>query len=127
MASGQAEQRESYAVVRLDSFRGFTPRPENVTVKKVVSSLADAELEVRYLNGLAATGTVYFVQRTTVALESRAAQPVSAPPVSAPPVSAPPIAASAPKPAPDARSRRARAEKKKSKKNKKKSTKGRRK
>ena len=121
MASGQApEQRESYAVVRLDSFRGFTPRPENVTVKKVVSSLADAELEVRYLNGLAATGTVYFVQRTTVALESRAAQPVSAPPVSAPP-----IAASAPKPAPDARSRRARAEKKKSKKNKKKSTKGR--
>ena len=122
MASGQAEQRESYAVVRLDSFRGFTPRPENVTVKKVVSSLADAELEVRYLNGLAATGTVYFVQRTTVALESRAAQPVSAPPVSAPP-----IAASAPKPATDPRSRRARAEKKKSKKNKKKSTKGRRK
>jgi len=122
VASGQAEQRESYAVVRLDSFRGFTPRPENVTVKKVVSSLADAELEVRYLNGLAATGTVYFVQRTTVALESRAAQPVSAPPVSAPP-----IAASAPKPATDPRSRRARAEKKKSKKNKKKSTKGRRK
>ena len=123
MASGQApEQRESYAVVRLDSFRGFTPRPENVTVKKVVSNLADAELEVRYLNGLAATGTVYFVQRTTVSLESRAAQPVSAPPVSAPP-----IAASAPKPAPDPRSRRARAEKKKSKKNKKKSTKGRRK
>ena len=122
MASGQAEQRESYAVVRLDSFRGFTPRPENVTVKKVVSNLADAELEVRYLNGLAATGTVYFVQRTTVALESRAAQPVSAPPVSAPP-----IAASAPKPATDPRSRRARAEKKKSKKNKKKSTKGRRK
>ena len=123
MASGQApEQRESYAVVRLDSFRGFTPRPENVTVKKVVSSLADAELEVRYLNGLAATGTVYFVQRTTVALESRPARPVSAPSVSAPP-----IAASAPKPAPDPRSRRARAEKKKSKKNKKKSTKGRRK
>ena len=123
MASGQApEQRESYAVVRLDSFRGFTPRPENVTVKKVVSSLADAELEVRYLNGLAATGTVYFVQRTTVALESRPAQPVSAPSVSAPP-----IAASAPKPATDPRSRRARAEKKKSKKNKKKSTKGRRK
>ena len=123
MASGQApEQRESYAVVRLDSFRGFAPRPENVTVKKVVSSLADAELEVRYLNGLAATGTVYFVQRTTVALESRAAQPVSAPPVSAPP-----IAASAPKPATDPRSRRARAEKKKSKKNKKNSTKGRRK
>ena len=123
MASGQApEQRESYAVVRLDSFRGFTPRPENVTVKKVVSSLADAELEVRYLNGLAATGTVYFVQRTTVALDSRPAQPVSAPPVSAPP-----IAASAPKPAPDSRSRRARAEKKKSKKNKKKGTKGRRK
>ena len=115
-------QRESYAVVRLDSFRGFTPGPENVTVKKVVSSLADAELEVRYLNGLAATGTVYFVQRTTVALDSVPAQPVSAPPVSAPP-----IAASAPKPAPDSRSRRARAEKKKSKKNKKKSTKGRRK
>src|SRR2546427_10156579 len=120
------EQRESYAVVRLDSFRGFTPRPENVTVKKVVSSLADAELEVRYLNGLAATGTVYFVQRTTVALDSGPAQPVSAPSVSTQPVSAPPIAASAPKPAPDSKSRRARAAKK-NKKNKKKSTKGRRK
>jgi len=109
VARGQApDQRESYAVVRLDSFRNFTPRPENVTVKKVVSSLADAELEVRYLNGLAPTGTVYFLQRTTVALESRPAQHVGA---------APP-AASAPMPATDPRSRRARAEKKNKKKKK---------
>ena len=114
MATEQTqEQREVYAVVRLDSFRNFTPRPENVTVKKVVSSLADAELEVRYLNGLAPTGTVYFIQRTTVALESRLVQPVRP---------APP-GESAPKPAPDPRSRRARAEKK----NKKKKKKGRRK
>jgi len=85
-----------------------------VTVKKVVSSLADAELEVRYLNGLAATGTVYFVQRTTVALDSGPTQPVSGPSVNAPP-----IAASAPKPAPDSRSRRALVEKKAHKKKKK--------
>ena len=114
MATGHAQdQRDVYAVVRLDSHRNFTPRPDYVTVKKVVSSLADAELEVRNLNGLAPTGTIYFLQRTTAALEGRPVQPVR---------SAPP-AASAPKPPPDPRSRRARAEKK----NKKKKKKGRRK
>ena len=77
MATGHAQdQRDVYAVVRLDSHRNFTPRPDYVTVKKVVSSLAEAELEVRALNGLAPTGTVYFLQRTTVALENRPAQPV---------------------------------------------------
>ncbi|TMG43136.1 MAG: hypothetical protein E6H91_16440 [Chloroflexi bacterium] len=109
MATGHAQdQRDVYAVVRLDSHRNFTPRPDYVTVKKVVSSLAEAELEVRSLNGLAPTGTVYFLQRTTVALENRPAQPVRAAPV----------AASAPRPAPDPRSRRARAEKKSRKKKK---------
>src|SRR2546428_7854358 len=114
MATGHAQdQRDVYAVVRLDSHRNFTPRPDYVTVKKVVSSLAEAELEVRYLNGLAPTGTVYFLQRTTVALETRPAHPEKA---------APPVA-SAPKPAPDPGSRRARAEKNKNKKSKKKSKK----
>src|SRR2546428_10977417 len=110
MATGHAQdQRDVYAVVRLDSHRNFTPRPDYVTVKRVVSSLADAELEVRSLNGLAPTGTVYSLQRTTAALEGRRVQPVRA---------APP-AASAPKPPPDPRSRRARAEKKIKKKKKK--------
>ena len=109
MATGQApDQQDVYAVVRLDSHRNFTPRPENVSVKKVVSSLADAELEVRYLNGLAPTGTIYFIQRTTVALESRPVQQVRRAPA----------AASASKPAPDPRSRRARADKKNKKKKK---------
>jgi hypothetical protein len=102
------DQQDVYAVVRLDSFRNFTPRPENVTVKRVVSSLADAELEVRYLNGLAPTGTIYFIQRTTVALESRPVEPVRAAPA----------AGSVSKLAPDPRSRRARAKKKNKKKKK---------
>ena len=58
---------------------------------------------------MAPTGTIYFLQRTTAALEGRPVQPVRA---------APP-AASAPKPPPDPRSRRARAEKKNKKKKKK--------
>ena len=61
------DQQDAFAVVRLDSFRNFTPRPENVTVRRVVHRLADAELEVRHLNMTAPTGTVYFIQRTTVA------------------------------------------------------------
>jgi hypothetical protein len=59
--------QDVYAVVRLDSFRDFTPRPENVTVRRVVHHFAEAELEVRHLNMTAPTGTVYFIQRTTVA------------------------------------------------------------
>jgi len=109
MATGHAQdQRDVYAVVRLDSHRNFTPRPDYVTVKKVVSSLAEAELEVRSLNGLAPTGTVYFLQRTSVSMDRR---PVQRP-------RAAPAAASAPKPAPDPRSRRARAERKTKKKKK---------
>jgi hypothetical protein len=61
------DKQDAYAVVRLDSFRNFTPRPENVTVRKVTHRLADAEFEVRHLNMTAPTGTVYFIQRTTVA------------------------------------------------------------
>jgi hypothetical protein len=61
------EQHDAYAVVRLDSFRNFTPRPENVSVRRVVHHFAEAELEVRHLNMTAPTGTVYFIQRTTVA------------------------------------------------------------
>ena len=61
------EQQDAYAVVRLDSFRNFTPRPENVSVRRVVHHFAEAELEVRHLNMTAPTGTVYFIQRTTVA------------------------------------------------------------
>jgi hypothetical protein len=60
-------EHDVYAVVRLDSFRNFTPRPENVTVRRVVHHYAEAELEVRHLNMTAPTGTVYFIQRTTVA------------------------------------------------------------
>jgi hypothetical protein len=61
------DQHDAYAVVRLDSFRNFTPRPENVSVRRVVHHYAEAELEVRHLNMTAPTGTVYFIQRTTVA------------------------------------------------------------
>lgn len=61
------EQQDAYAVVRLDSFRNFTPRPEHVSVRRVVHHFAEAELEVRHLNMTAPTGTVYFIQRTTVA------------------------------------------------------------
>ena len=60
------DQHDAYAVVRVDSFRNFTPRPENVSVRRVVHHFAEAELEVRHLNMTAPTGTVYFVQRTTV-------------------------------------------------------------
>jgi hypothetical protein len=69
---------ESYfAVVRLDSFRNWTPRPENVTVRKVVERLADAESEVRYLNATAPTGTVYFIQRTSVVRENKPIAPIA--------------------------------------------------
>jgi hypothetical protein len=61
------DSHDAYAVVRLDSFRNFTPRPENVSVRRVVHHFAEAELEVRHLNMTAPTGTVYFIQRTTVA------------------------------------------------------------
>jgi len=61
------DEHDAYAVVRLDSFRNFTPRPENVSVRRVVHHFAEAELEVRHLNMTAPTGTVYFIQRTTVA------------------------------------------------------------
>jgi hypothetical protein len=65
------EQPNFYAVVRLDSFRNWTPRPENVTVRKVHERLAEAEYEVRHLNATAPTGTVYFIQRTTVARDAK--------------------------------------------------------
>jgi hypothetical protein len=97
-------QHDAYAVVRLDSFRNFTPRPENVSVRRVVHHLAEAELEVRHLNMTAPTGTVYFIQRTTVA---RRIDPVVVPP-------SPAVAAAAAPLSP--RSRRARAEKKGGKK-----------
>ena len=71
------DQHDAYAVVRLDSFRNFTPRPENVSVRRVVHHFAEAELEVRHLNMTAPTGTVYFIQRTTVA---RRIEPVVVPP-----------------------------------------------
>jgi hypothetical protein len=70
------DQHDAYAVVRLDSFRNFTPRPENVSVRRVVHHYAEAELEVRHLNMTAPTGTVYFIQRTTVA---RRIEPVVVP------------------------------------------------
>ncbi|HEY8823728.1 MAG TPA: hypothetical protein VIP07_02470 [Candidatus Limnocylindria bacterium] len=70
------DQHDAYAVVRLDSFRNFTPRPENVSVRRVVHHFAEAELEVRHLNMTAPTGTVYFIQRTTVA---RRIEPVIVP------------------------------------------------
>ena len=95
------DQHDAYAVVRLDSFRNFTPRPENVSVRRVVHHFAEAELEVRHLNMTAPTGTVYFIQRTTVAPR---VEPVVATPLS--PAVATPEAPAAP------RSRKARAEKK---------------
>jgi hypothetical protein len=102
--TGAPDQHDAYAVVRLDSFRNFTPRPENVSVRRVVHHFAEAELEVRHLNMTAPTGTVYFIQRTTVA---RRIEPVVAP------LSPAVATASAP---PNPRSRRARAEKKGKKK-----------
>ncbi len=101
------EQHDAYAVVRLDSFRNFTPRPENVSVRRVVHHFAEAELEVRHLNMTAPTGTVYFIQRTTVAprLEPVVVAPLS--PVVATPEASPPP-----------RSRKARAEKRSGKKKK---------
>jgi hypothetical protein len=93
------DQHDAYAVVRLDSFRNFTPRPENVSVRRVVHHYAEAELEVRHLNMTAPTGTVYFIQRTTVA---RRVEPI---------VVAPSLAVVAPEAPPSPRSRRARAEK----------------
>ena len=102
------DQHDAYAVVRLGSFRNFTPRPENVSIRRVVHQLAEAELEVRHLNMTAPTGTVYFIQRTTVA---RRIEPVVVP------LSPAVVTAEAPL---SPRSRRARAEKKgKKKKNKK--------
>jgi len=99
------DQQDAYAVVRLDSFRNFTPRPENVSVRRVVHHFAEAELEVRHLNMTAPTGTVYFIQRTTVAPR---VEPVVVAPLS--PAVATPEAPAAP------RSRKARAEKKSGKK-----------
>ncbi len=94
------EQHDAYAVVRLDSFRNFTPRPENVSVRRVVHHFAEAELEVRHLNMTAPTGTVYFIQRTTVAPRL---EPVVVPPSPAVVTAEPPVSP---------RSRKARAEKK---------------
>ena len=101
------DQQDAYAVVRLDSFRNFTPRPENVSVRRVVHHFAEAELEVRHLNMTAPTGTVYFIQRTTVAPRIDA--------VVMPPSPAVAIAEAPASP----RSRKARAEKKSGKKGKK--------
>jgi len=94
------DQHDAYAVVRLDSFRNFTPRPENVSVRRVVHHFAEAELEVRHLNMTAPTGTVYFIQRTTVA---RRIEPTVVPPSPAVVKAEPPVSP---------RSRKARAEKK---------------
>jgi hypothetical protein len=101
------DQHDAYAVVRLDSFRNFTPRPENVSVRRVVHHFAEAELEVRHLNMTAPTGTVYFIQRTTVA---RRVEPIVVP-------LSPAVAS--PETPPPPRSRRVRAEKKGGKKKKK--------
>ena len=98
------DQQDAYAVVRLDSFRNFTPRPEHVSVRRVVHHFAEAELEVRHLNMTAPTGTVYFIQRTTVA-----------PRIDAIVVPLSPAVAIAEAPA-SPRSRKARAEKKSGKK-----------
>jgi hypothetical protein len=98
------DQHDAYAVVRLDSFRNFTPRPENVSVRRVVHHFAEAELEVRHLNMTAPTGTVYFIQRTTVA---RRLEPVVVPPSPAAATAEPPLSP---------RSRKMRAEKKGKKK-----------
>ena len=105
--TGVPDQQDAYAVVRLDSFRNFTPRPENVSVRRVVHHFAEAELEVRHLNMTAPTGTVYFIQRTTVAPRI---EPVAVP------LSRAVATAEAP---PSPRSRKARAEKKSGKKGKK--------
>jgi hypothetical protein len=78
-----------------------------VSVRRVVHHFAEAELEVRHLNMTAPTGTVYFIQRTTVA---RRIQPVV--------VTKSPAAAT-PEPPLSPRSRRARAAKKSAKKGKK--------
>ncbi|TMD54615.1 MAG: hypothetical protein E6I83_05245 [Chloroflexi bacterium] len=102
-----ADQQDAYAVVRLDSFRNFTPRPENVSVRRVVHHFAEAELEVRHLNMTAPTGTVYFIQRTTVAPRIDAVVAPLSPAVA--------IAEAPTSP----RSRKARAEKKSGKKGKK--------
>ena len=99
------DQSDAYAVVRLDSFRNFTPRPENVSIRRVVHHFAEAELEVRHLNMTAPTGTVYFIQRTTV---TRRIEPVVVVPLS-PAV----VTAEAPL---SPRSRKVRAEKKGKKK-----------
>jgi hypothetical protein len=101
------DQHDAYAVVRLDSFRNFTPRPENVSVRRVVHHFAEAELEVRHLNMTAPTGTVYFIQRTTVA---RRIAPIVVP-------LSPAVATAEAPPSP--RSRKARAEKMSIKKKKK--------
>jgi hypothetical protein len=98
------DQHDAYAVVRLDSFRNFTPRPENVSVRRVVHHFAEAELEVRHLNMTAPTGTVYFIQRTTVA---RRIEPVVVPLSPAVAIAETPLSF---------RSRRARAENKSRKK-----------
>jgi len=100
------DQHDAYAVVRLDSFRNFTPRPENVSVRRVVHHFAEAELEVRHLNMTAPTGTVYFIQRTTVA---RRIEPVAVPLSPAVTTAGPSLSS---------RSRRAGAEKKGGKKTK---------
>jgi hypothetical protein len=99
------DQHDAYAVVRLDSFRNFTPLPENVSVRRVVHHYAEAELEVRHLNMTAPTGTVYFIQRTTVARRLEPA--VVVPPSPAVTTAEPPVSP---------RSRKARAEKKGKKK-----------
>jgi hypothetical protein len=98
------DHRDAYAVVRLDSFRNFTPRPDNVSVRRVVHHFAEAELEVRHLNMTAPTGTVYFIQRTTIA------------PRIEPVVAAPPPAATTAEAPLSPRSRKVRAEKKGAKK-----------
>lgn len=100
------DQHDAYAVVRLDSFRNFTPRPENVSIRRVVHHFAEAELEVRHLNMTAPTGTVYFIQRTTVARRIEPVVVPLSPAVATPEAPLPP------------RSRRARAEKKGGKKKK---------
>lgn len=102
------DSHDAYAVVRLDSFRNFTPRPENVSIRRVVHHFAEAELEVRHLNMTAPTGTVYFIQRTTVA---RRIEPVAVPLSPAVAIVETPLSP---------RSRRARAEKKGKKKNRRK-------
>jgi hypothetical protein len=101
------DKDDAYAVVRLDSFRNFTPRPENVSIRRVVHHFAEAELEVRHLNMTAPTGTVYFIQRTTVAPRIGPAVVPLSPAVA---IAAAPLSP---------RSRKARAEKKGKKKNKK--------